>query len=182
MNKLIRKRLLFSHLSHTYICKLDIIVINFSFPLLKIIEKKFQNHKKNHMPKRRKSHLKVNADYLPARILLFRHAEKPTDDKSDPNLNERGYSRAGAIPPFYYSVFKNADRIYATANTPSSKRPYETALPLANAYNVKINDNYGKDQYGNLAKDLFNDSTMQGKTVVIFWHHGELANFVQALG
>ena len=134
------------------------------------------------MPKRRKSHLKVNADYLPARILLFRHAEKPTDDKSDPNLNERGYSRAGAIPPFYYSVFKNADRIYATANTPSSKRPYETALPLANAYNVKINDNYGKDQYGNLAKDLFNDSTMQGKTVVIFWHHGELANFVQALG
>lgn len=134
------------------------------------------------MPRRRKSHLRINAQYLPAKVLLFRHAEKPTDDKSNPDLSERGYSRAAAIPPFYYSVFGLPNIIYATANDPKSNRPYETALPLAAAFGLNINNNYENKNYNKLVADLFNDPGVQGKTVVIFWHHGELSNLVQALG
>lgn len=133
------------------------------------------------MPKHRKVHLKINATYLPARVLLFRHAEKPSD-KSDPNLSERGYSRAAAIPPFYYSSFKTADIVYAAANQVKSKRPYETAVPLAASFNLNINDQYESTAYDKLASDMFNDPSVAGKTVVIFWHHGKLAKFVQALG
>lgn len=142
----------------------------------------FSAIKKNHMPKRRKSHLKISANYLPARVLLFRHAEKPTDDKKNPDLSERGYSRAAAIPPFYYSVFKTADIIYAATSDVKSKRPYETALPLATAFNLTINDHYANKEYDSLASDMFDDPKVQGKTVVIFWHHGKLDKLLQALG
>jgi hypothetical protein len=48
----------------------------------------------------------------PRLILLIRHAEKP-EDRHDPNLSSRGYSRAGALPAWLACTYEKPVAIYA---------------------------------------------------------------------
>jgi hypothetical protein len=133
---------------------------------------------KNKLKKCRKA---LNNIFHPARIILMRHAEKP-DDKSIITLSDKGYSRASALPPEFIAAFGKPYRIYAAANDKKSIRPYETALPLAESINMEVLAPYVDDDYLNLVNDILSDPELVGRTIVIFWHHGNMANIVEKLG
>lgn len=89
----------------------------------------------------------------PQRIVLFRHAERPTDEP-DVNLSERGCSRAAALPPLYFTLFGKPDRIYACHPDTASSRPYQTAVPLAVAFDLPVLTPHSHTQYAALASDI----------------------------
>lgn len=117
----------------------------------------------------------------PARIILMRHAEKPKD-KAIPTLSDKGYSRANALPPDFIASFGRPFIIYAASNSGKSVRPYETALPLALSLNMEVVTPYADKQYSQLINDIFSDPDFEGQTIVIFWHHGTLADMLKQLG
>lgn len=122
-----------------------------------------------------------NSIFHPARIIIMRHAEKP-DDKSIITLSDKGYSRANALPPEFIASFGTPYRIYAAANSINSVRPYETALPLARTVNMEVLAPYVDDEYFKLVNDILADPELVGQTIVIFWHHGNIANMVEKFG
>jgi len=125
----------------------------------------------------------------PVVIYIFRHAEKPVGEGKDPNLTERGFQRARAIPSLFVMApgatqparFPRPDYIFATETSKGSNRPIETITPLAQVLHLKINHDFADIETGPLAKELLSGK-YAGKVVVIAWHHGEIPHLAQALG
>ncbi len=128
-----------------------------------------------------------------AKIMLIRHAEKPTtsiqgvnfDGKDDPeSLIVQGWQRAGALVTLF-DPFRGAlqntglatpDSLYASSirkkgqpkdGDSKSERPVETITPLSQRLNQTINENYGKADI----EDLVQEITQLEGTVLVCWQH-----------
>jgi hypothetical protein len=117
---------------------------------------------------------------MPERILLTRHAEKP-DDEDNPDLTPAGFQRAERLPSYILGEFGRPDFIFASANSKKSSRPYETAVPLSKQCSIPIDTTFRDKDFEKLADVLRHDNRFAGKFVVVFWHHGNIPAFAQAL-
>jgi broad specificity phosphatase PhoE len=111
-------------------------------------------------------------------VVVVRHAEKSTDDPTDPSLSEAGQQRARDLSV----VLKDAGvtDIYVT----QYKRNRQTAEPLAQASGISIVERpinaansatYARD----LAREILTRSA--GKSVLVVGHSNTVPNIVKAL-
>jgi hypothetical protein len=128
-------------------------------------------------------------------IFIIRHAEKPdpkgqwpgpgltSDGEDDPeSLVIRGWQRAGAwaalfdaglggtdypAPAKIYAADPGAAAMPAAAGNGPSKRPYETATPLAERLGQSVDKTYAKGDECKLAKEVV---ALSG-VVLICWEH-----------
>lgn len=124
----------------------------------------------------------------PARVILFRHAEKPADE-NDIHLSERGRERARALVSFFATQFGVSTNLppaalFATRQTrgAASLRTRETLEPLAIALKLPIHAPEKAADFALLARRLLESPDYDGKTVVVCWVHDELGDFARALG
>ncbi|RZA07585.1 MAG: histidine phosphatase family protein [Proteobacteria bacterium] len=123
----------------------------------------------------------------PKRVLIVRHAEKPSDEENF--LSARGRARAEAIAALFTAEenerrLGSPELIFAAApkHAHSSVRPYQTVAPLARALHLKVNLDYTKDETEELARDLLKAPEYDGKTILISWVHKEIPALAEALG
>jgi hypothetical protein len=125
---------------------------------------------------------------MPAtKIMLIRHAEKPTDkdggvdpkgeaDKHD--LIVRGWQRAGALTQFFANprdpnrLIQRPAAIFATepSSSSESKRPLHTVTPLAQFLNVTIDSAIAEGS----EQDLVSKAAASNGMVLIAWHHEKI--------
>lgn len=124
--------------------------------------------------------------YRPAQIILLRHAEKPL---AGPELSLEGFNRSRLLPVYFYSqpsLTEFGDPVAIVAASPNKKegsiRSIQTVIHLASSLQIKINENFQKDQEHALAMALLNTPTWHNKTVVICWNRQGLPKLTQLLG
>ena len=141
---------------------------------------------------------------MPAnKIMVIRHAEKPSDDGSiqgvsvegnqDPEeLIVRGWQRAGALIRFFapfggkfaHPALASPDVLFASAVAKHSKslRPQHTVASLANFLGKSLNLEHAKGD----EDALVTDALSQTGSVLIAWEHqaipGIAGSIVQAVG
>lgn len=127
-----------------------------------------------------------NSLYRPAQIILLRHAEKP---KFGPELNDLGFKRAQLLPIYFNShstltEFGSPTEIIAA--TPirlgGSIRSIQTVIPLANHYQLEINENFSKSEITTLASAIFSNPQWHNKSIVICWNRQGLPHLAHLLG
>ena len=115
-------------------------------------------------------------------ILVIRHAEKPA--KGD-GLAPAGKARAKA----YVNYFKNytvdgqafkLDHLFAAADSKQSHRARLTLKPTSKKLGLAIDCQFEDEQFQKLADEI--RTKLQGKNILICWHHGEIPQLVQGLG
>ena len=116
---------------------------------------------------------------VPLRIIILRHAEKP--DKGD-NLSCEGMNRALALPDVLYSKFKLPDYIFVpsinTGKTTGTARMYQTVVPFAVKYNLKIDTKFDVGKEKALCQSILKKSG----TVLVVWEHNNIPAIAQELG
>lgn len=126
----------------------------------------------------------LNADHISnlsnATILVIRHTEKPAIGVG---LSPVGEQHARA----YVEYFKNfkidgqplhLKHLFATADTAKSHRPRLTIEPLSQALQLKIHNQFQREQVEALANEV---KSKHGETLIC-WHHGEIPNLLRSLG
>lgn len=113
------------------------------------------------------------------RVIIIRHGEKP--DKGD-NLSCKGFNRALQLADVLQKKFGVPDRIYTPSpnlgSSTSAARMYQTIIPFAVKYNLKINTKYDvKDEKG-----IADAIKKQSGTVLLVWEHKAISKIVKALG
>lgn len=113
------------------------------------------------------------------RVIILRHGEKP--DKGD-NLSCKGFNRALQLADVLQKKFGVPDRIYTPSpnlgGSTSAARMYQTIIPFAVKYNLKINTKYDvKDEKG-IAEAIMK----QTGTVLLVWEHKAIPKILKALG
>lgn len=122
------------------------------------------------------------------KIMLIRHAEKPTDspqqhgvtfegEREKESLTVRGWQRAGALVSLFApsnSVLQDsslAEPQFLYASKPvkrnGSRRPVETITPLAEKLAIRINSNFQKDEPKEMLEEVF----LCAGAVLICWQH-----------
>lgn len=93
-------------------------------------------------------------------IILVRHAEKASDDPSDPNLNSLGLRRSEKL--FRLLEKQKITAVYST----DYKRTKETVVSIANANQLEVSI------YSSLSESFWNKiiSKNLGKTIVVSGH------------
>lgn len=127
------------------------------------------------------------AEATPARVLIVRHAEKPSDDEN--HLSAKGRARAQGLADLFTDPANERrlgkiDVIFAAApkHEDSSIRPYQTVAPLARRLHLEVNQEYTKDYTRELANDLLSNPAYDGKVVLISWVHKEICALAEELG
>jgi broad specificity phosphatase PhoE len=128
------------------------------------------------------------ASAMPAQIIIIRHGEKI--DNTHDDLSPRGVERARALPRLFQSdprFLKHGPPVaiygaVARAGVSTSKRPVETVIPLAKSLGLEVIDKFDHDQIEELVKDIRNNPSYHGKTVLICWEHKRIPDIVKALG
>ena len=130
--------------------------------------------------------------------MIIRHAEKPPDDGGTPHgvkpngsadehsLTIAGWTRAGALVPFFATPsvtgIESPAVIYAaSSNSPygsHGKRPAQTIRPLAARLNIAPNVTYAVGEEAALAADVLAASG----PVLIAWEHVAITSIIQHLG
>ena len=112
-------------------------------------------------------------------VVIIRHAEKPLKGK---NLNCQGLNRSLKLPAVLYSKFGIPGSIYVPSldNNESTghARMFQTVIPFAAKYNLKINSRYSEIDLAALAKDI----KKQKGIVLVVWQHTTIPSIVRALG
>jgi hypothetical protein len=135
------------------------------------------------------------------KVMLIRHAEKPTSTKSGVkesgeasarDLSVRGWQRAGALTCLFapargawqHELLTRPQYIFASAavndpegGTSRSRRSQETVMPLAELLNVHINLNFSKGE----EKALAHAAQACDGPVLIAWQHENIAPIVNFL-
>jgi phosphohistidine phosphatase SixA len=107
-------------------------------------------------------------------ILLIRHGEKPADN-TDPHLSDQGRARAAMLAAQLPALYPAIAKLYATAPSRASNRPFETIAPLATALGLSIHNGFADKEYAALAAQVLQGlDKLAGKTVVICWHHEKI--------
>ena len=126
--------------------------------------------------------------YVPAHIILIRHAEEPTDS-SNPHLSKKGEVRANRLVEFMTHDpamirLGSPVAIYATetTNDNNGQRTQETVAPLAKVLNLDVKTPFHSKDFDKLATQVLSDRSLDGKTVVICWNHEYLPQLARALG
>lgn len=138
----------------------------------------------------------------PDRLMIIRHAEKPTGsgapygvtetgERDDKSLTIQGWSRAGALiglfaprdgdghpAPVRPGLARPARIFAADPSGGASKRPKETVTPLAAALGTSLDLRFAKGQEAALAAAL---RTASGPTLVS-WEHQNIAAIIAHLG
>jgi hypothetical protein len=113
------------------------------------------------------------------KIVFIRHAEKP--DIGD-NLNCQGVNRSMQLPNVIKTKFGVPDYVFVPAlglgKSTKYSRMYQTVVPLAAKYNLKINTNYSEEESDKIAEDL---KSRKG-VVLVVWEHKALVPIVKSLG
>ena len=117
----------------------------------------------------------------PAEILIIRHAEKP-EPEPDVHLNDRGRTRAEALPGLFRSRFARPEFLFASQQSKFSNHAYETIAPLARVLDLPIDNHLPDKKYRALAKLILTDPRYRGTRVLICWHHESIPHLAQALG
>jgi len=124
--------------------------------------------------------------YRPAQIILLRHAEKPNEGII---LSEQGYRRAKLLPLFFkqhplLSTFGPPVAIFAAApKKPGlSIRSIQTMIPLANVFNLNINENFTKNDIHQLVGTIFSTPAYHGKMIIICWDRSGIPVIAKLLG
>lgn len=117
----------------------------------------------------------------PKRILVMRHAEKPSDPKC-PDLSAAGRTRAERLADYVPATFGKPDFLFASALSKHSARPIETITPLSQKIDVPIDTTFADQDYRALADDLLSQPSFAGKLVLVCWHHGNIPSLMLSLG
>lgn len=124
----------------------------------------------------------------PARIIMFRHAEKP-EDLNDHHLSPEGRQHALKLAEWLAQgavLGTNGPVAVLYSAKPTSKghsiRCQETLEPLSRKISLPISTPYPALDYAALAKEILHDPALKGKTIVICWVHDYLVEFAVALG
>lgn len=113
------------------------------------------------------------------RVVIIRHGEDPP--KGD-NLSCQGLNRSMQLPAVLNSKFGIPDFTYVPTMEHNSvtkhSRMYQTVVPMAVKYNLRINSRYDEKDSTNLAADI---KTKHG-TILLVWDHKAIPAIVRALG
>jgi hypothetical protein len=127
-----------------------------------------------------------NSLYRPAQIILLRHAEKPP---VGPELNKKGFQRAHMLPTFFIShptLIEFGDPAVIIAAIPDriggSIRSIQTVIPLANHFQLEINENFPKAAETSLVAAIFSNPKWHNRTIVICWNRQGLPLLAHLLG
>jgi len=130
----------------------------------------------------------LTASAQPQRILLLRHAEKPSDDNKA-TLSLRGQQRAKAVVSFLTQTPGLIDKdaqvvLFAThfGKKVRDNHTHETLAPLARQLHLKIQSPYENTSYAALARHVLKSPECKGKVVVVCWDHEHLSELAAALG
>jgi hypothetical protein len=122
----------------------------------------------------------------PARVMIVRHGEKPD---TGPDLNERGYQRANALPDFFktnpaLTQYGPPAAVYAAAPAKpgGSRRSIETCTPTAQALGLTVNQSYTSDDTQAAASNVLADGQLAGKAALFCWEHNAIPDLAKALG
>lgn len=125
---------------------------------------------------------------MPAtKIMLIRHAEKPTDtdggvdQKGKPDKHDlivRGWQRAGALIQFFANprdpnrLIQRPTTMFATepSSGSESKRPLHTVTPLAAFLNIAVDSTIAEGS----EQDLVDKAAASNGMVLIAWHHEKI--------
>ena len=126
-----------------------------------------------------------------AKIMLIRHAERPSADKSirgvapegvknKEELTVRGWQRAGALVRFFaprdnrfvHPALARPEILFACKAGPAapSLRPQHSLLPLASLLEAELN----RDYYEGQEKELVQKAIAAQGTVLIAWKHNNM--------
>ncbi|HYV98275.1 MAG TPA: phosphoglycerate mutase family protein [Gemmatimonadaceae bacterium] len=125
-------------------------------------------------------------DNHPRRVLIIRHAEKPSDNNMS-GLSPEGVARAKALARLFESgpgrqnPLPKPDFVFAAKNSKVSHRSVETAKPLASALGVPVDSTFDDAQVEKLVSELSRPK-YDGKTVLVVWHQGSIPALARALG
>lgn len=115
----------------------------------------------------------------PQKIILIRHGEKP--DKGD-NLSCEGLNRSLQLSDVLYKKFGVPNAIFVPSlnlgKSTNGARMYQTIVPFAVKYNLKIDTKYDADDIKGIADGV----QKQSGTVLLVWEHKAISKIVKALG
>ena len=115
----------------------------------------------------------------PQKIIIIRHGEKP--DKGD-NLSCEGLNRSLQLPDVLYKKFGVPNTIFVPSldmgRSTNGARMYQTVVPFAVKYNLKIDTKYDADDVKGIADDI----QKQTGTVLLVWEHKAISKIAKALG
>ncbi|MBL0313695.1 MAG: histidine phosphatase family protein [Holophagaceae bacterium] len=109
---------------------------------------------------------------VPTTVIIFRHAERLSDDKDTP-LSEAGHARARALVPLLTDLKPDVVVVSELQRTRQTLAPFldhSKRVPLVRS-NEKCAD---------LAREIL--QFWRGKTVVVAWHRGPNVDLARALG
>ena len=117
-----------------------------------------------------------------ATVLIVRHGEKPD---SGPDLSPEGQARAEAYVAYFQPFMLDGapfrpDMLVASADSRNSARERLTLTPLSQALKLPIDQRFADREVQNLVAALSTES--HGKSILIAWHHGQLAKLIKAFG
>lgn len=124
--------------------------------------------------------------YKPAMIVVLRHGEKPPEGN---NLDAQGQERARALVNVFstrpdLNAYGKPVVIYAMGPSPEdpSNRPVQTVLPTSQALGIPMVTHYTHLQYADVAREIYNTPSYQGRTVIICWEHHVIPDLIKSLG
>jgi len=113
------------------------------------------------------------------KVILVRHGEKP---KSGNNLTCEGLNRALQLPEVLNKKFGKPDYLYvpslALGDSTKHARMFETAIPLAVKYQLKINSRFNEKDFSAIAANV----KKKKGTVLMIWEHKAIKDIAAALG
>lgn len=117
-----------------------------------------------------------------ATVLIVRHGEKPD---SGSGLSPAGQARAQAYVAYFQPFMLDGapfrpDVLMASADSKSSARERLTLTPLSQALKLPIDQRFADRDVQGLVAAL--SSEAHGKSILIAWHHGQLAKLIKAFG
>jgi hypothetical protein len=118
----------------------------------------------------------------PKKIIILRHAEKPSDKKIK-HLSPIGYARAAALAPVFIEQFGSPTTIYAAKpkRLDSSVRSIETITPLSSISKVPIYGTFCSDQLANLVNNVLTNPRNRDGLIVICWPHKNIQHLCNLL-
>jgi hypothetical protein len=127
------------------------------------------------------------AQAMPSRIILIRHAEKPTVNSE--HLSARGFQRAQALvnifrrhPDLVKFGFPVAYVASAFVPGQSANRSIETLSPLANSQNIVLSTPYLPADYLSLVENIKGNPNLNHQVVMITWTHTYIYDLAKAFG
>ena len=123
---------------------------------------------------------------MPAQIVILRHAEKPSVGSE---LSPRGFERAKALVDFIrtqplINEFGPVEIIYAAAppKVGGSVRAIQTVTPYADFAQVTVQHQFDKNTVDALVRNIAQNKSYLGKTVLICYEHTVIPDIVTGFG